>query len=339
MRIARVLPSRPLLQDIARKADIVRWDTHNHAVPSDMLDVLADGLPVEIDGDTITKDRVRFALTAEFTDPEAKLEGLAKLGIEAAIVSLVPALFFYDVDATRGADFARRVNAGLASFCAFDPSRLRWMAHVPMQSPELATEVLRDAHAAGAVAVQIGTTVAGTPLDGAEYDGFWAEAARLGTPVMLHPAFNAPHPGLEQWYLQNSIGNLLETTVAAERLICSGHLARFPDLRLVLVHGGGFLPWQIGRLAHTQQVRAEMAEVVGSPATWLSNVVCDTITHDPQVLSMLVERMGPERLVLGTDIPFDMATPDPVGGLDAAVPSDQARQIMEDTPTRVFGLG
>lgn len=317
----------------------MRWDTHNHAVPSDMLDVLADGLPVEIDGDVITKDRVRFALTPEFTDPEAKLAGLAKLGIDATIVSLVPALFFYDVDAERGADFARRVNRSLADFCTFDSARLRWMGHVPLQSPQLATEVLRESHAAGAVAVQIGTSVAGSPLDTPEYDDFWAEAARLGVPVMLHPAFNAPHPGLEQWYLQNSIGNLLETTVAAERLICSGHLARFPDLRLVLVHGGGFLPWQIGRLAHTRDVRPEMAAVSGTPASWMGNLVCDTITHDPQVLSMLIERMGPDRLVLGTDIPFDMATPDPVGSLDNAASSEHARQIMEDTPARVFGLG
>jgi aminocarboxymuconate-semialdehyde decarboxylase len=318
----------------------VRWDVHNHAVPREAVELLrgADGYPIEIEGDFMEADRVRAELTPLFLEPEAKLEQLAQAGLDAAVVSVSPALLAYEVDEERGAALCRAVNGGLADFCEYEPSRLRWIAHVPLQSPEAAASLLTEAAAAGAVGAQIGSSVAGRPLADAGLDSFWRAAEELDVPLMVHPAYNNPHPGLEGYHLQNAIGNQLETTIAAERLIVTGMLDRHPGLRLLLVHAGGYVPWQGGRLRHAATVRAELADSPPDPSAYFGRLLVDTITHDPAALRFLVERVGRENVVLGTDLPFDMATPRPLAALEEAVDPDTARLVAEETPRRLFAL-
>ena len=134
------------------------------------------------------------------------------------------------------------------------------------------------------------------------------------------------------------IGNQLETTIAAERLIVTGALDRHARLRLLLVHAGGYLPWQAGRLRHAATVRSELAGAPSDPWAYPGRLFMDTITHDPATLRQLVERAGSGAIVMGTDLPFDMATPEPVAALAGAVDGGAARAIMEDTPARLFGL-
>jgi aminocarboxymuconate-semialdehyde decarboxylase len=318
----------------------VRWDVHNHAVPREAVELLRseDGFPIAVDGDVLEADRVRVELSPEFLDPAAKLEQLGRLGLEAAVVSGAPPLFGYEVDADRGEALCRAVNSGLADLCAHDAERLRWLAHVPLQAPDRAAKLLDEAAAAGAVGAHIGTSVAGTPLDRAGLEGVWATAAELDMALMLHPAYNNPHPGLEGHHLQNVIGNQLETTIAAERLIVTGALDRHPRLRLLFVHAGGYLPWQAGRLRHAATVRAELAGAPADPWAYRDRIFMDTITHDPATLRQLVERAGADAIVMGTDLPFDMATPAPVAALEAAVDGEDARTIMEAAPGRLFRL-
>ena len=318
----------------------MRWDVHNHAVPREAVELLsgADGYPIRVEGDFMEADRVRAELTPVFTDAGAKLDQLSGLGLDAAVVSVSPALFAYETDEERGAALSRAVNAGLAELCGHDPERLRWLAHVPLQSPSAAAELLAEAARDGPVGAQIGTSMAGTPLADAGLDSFWAAAAERDLPLMLHPAYNNPHPGLEGYHLQNAIGNQLETTIAAERLIVTGALDRHPGLRLLLVHAGGYVPWQGGRLRHAATVRQELADAPPDPHAYFGRIAVDTITHDPAALRFLVERVGAENIVMGTDLPFDMATPAPVAALDQAVGPDTARLVMEETPRRFFGL-
>jgi aminocarboxymuconate-semialdehyde decarboxylase len=318
----------------------LRWDVHNHAVPREAVELLraGDGYPIKVEGDFMEADRVRAELTPVFLDPEAKLEQLAQAGLEAAVVSGSPALFAYEADSGRGAALCRAVNSGLADFCVYDPARLRWLAHVPLQAPDAASSLLAEAAGAGAVGAHIGTSVSGTPLADAGLDAFWRAAEQHDMTVMLHPAYNNPHPGLEGYHLQNAIGNQLETTIAAERLIVTGVLDRHPGLRLLLVHAGGYLPWQGGRLRHAATVRPELADSPPDPHAYFGRLFVDTITHDAASLRFLVERVGADNVVMGTDLPFDMATPEPVAALKEAVDPDTARRVMEVTPRRLFGL-
>jgi aminocarboxymuconate-semialdehyde decarboxylase len=318
----------------------LRWDVHNHAVPREAVELLRDseGFPIKVEGDFMEADRVRAELTPVFVDPGAKLAQLARAGLDAAVVSVSPALFAYETDADRGSALCRAVNSGLSEFCRHEPSRLRWLAHVPLQAPDSAASQLIEAAEAGAVGAQIGTSVAGTPLPDADLDPLWTAAEELDLPLMLHPAYNNPHPGLEGYHLQNAIGNQLETTIAAERLIVTGVLDRHPRLRLLLVHAGGYVPWQAGRLRHAATVRPELAGSPGDPSAYFGRIAVDTITHDAAALRFLVERVGADNIAMGTDLPFDMATPEPVAALADAVDADTARRIMEETPRRLFGL-
>ena len=318
----------------------MRWDVHNHAVPREAVELLRTGAgyPIRVEGNFMEADRVRAELTSVFVDPRAKLEQLEQVGLEAAVVSGSPALFAYEADEERGTSLCRAVNRGLAELCTHDPSRLRWIAHVPLQAPDAAVELLAEAAGAGALGAQLGTSVAGTPLAEAGLERLWAAAEQHDMALMLHPAYNNHHPGLEGYHLQNAIGNQLETTAAAERLIVTGVLERHPRLRLLLVHAGGYVPWQAGRLRHAAAVRPELADAPPDPYAYFGRIFADTITHDAAVLRFLLERVGAHSVAMGTDLPFDMATPQPVAALEQAVDLQVARRVMEETPRRLFRL-
>jgi aminocarboxymuconate-semialdehyde decarboxylase len=159
-------------------------------------------------------------------------------------------------------------------------------------------------------------------------------------PVMIHPDFTYDkHPSLAPWYLNNVIGLPLETTLTVERLICAGVLDRHPQARVMLVHAGGFFPYQAGRLRHARTVRPDLAQSPEDPWEFLSQLWFDCITHDRQALRYLVERVGPAHVVMGTDLPFDMALPDPIQALAAAVDSTIVDQIARTNPAQLFRLG
>lgn len=314
----------------------MKIDVHNHAIPQPAVELLnrdpVYGVTIE-DGVWRGGVHVNFELAPSFLDPAAKLAELESKGLEGAVVSVSPTIFYYHVDAAAGEAMAVAGNEGLAAMAS---ERLRWMASVPLQAPERAAAVLAEAVEAGAVGVEIGTSAAETPLDDPSLEPFWAAAERLGTPVMLHPAYVPKHPRLQEFYLENVIGFPLETTIALERLICSGVLDRHPDLRVVGLHAGGYFPWQAGRLRHARTVRPELAESPAEPWSYLGQILLDPITHDADALRYLVNKVGAENLVLGTDLPFDMATPDPLGALRAAVDEETVAQITERNPAELY---
>jgi aminocarboxymuconate-semialdehyde decarboxylase len=314
----------------------VRIDVHNHAIPQTAIDLL-NGDPVY--GATVEDGvwrggvHVNFELADSFVDADAKLAELASMEIDAAVVSVSPTIFYYHVDAAAGEAMAVAANEGLAGMSG---ERLKWMASVPLQAPERAAAVLEEAVQAGAVGVEIGTSAAETPLDDPSLEPFWSAAERLGAPVMLHPAYVPKHPRLGDFYLENVIGFLVETTIAIERLICAGVLDRHPGLRVVLLHAAGYFPWQAGRLRHARTVRPELAGSPADPWSYLGQVLLDPITHDADALRYLIAKAGAENLLLGTDLPFDMATPEPMAALRAACDEETAARIAERNPAELY---
>jgi aminocarboxymuconate-semialdehyde decarboxylase len=318
----------------------VRTDVHNHAIPERALDLLARDPVYRV---TVEGRRLKgsihgdFPLAESFTDPAAKIAELESKGLDAAVVSVAPPLFHYDLDLSPALAIARAVNDGLAEFCTEAPDRLRWLASVPLQHPTAAAGELERAAGHGCVGVEIATGLAdGRRLDPPEFEPFWAEAERVGLPVTLHPAYVQRHPGLQGFHFENVLGFLFETSIAIERLICAGVLDRHPGLELVLVHGGGYFPYQAGRLRHARTVRGELADSPEDPWEYLDRIWFDTVTHDAAALRYLVERVGAERVVLGTDLPFDMALPEPMRLLDDAVDGDTAVRIAEANPAALY---
>ena len=319
----------------------MKLDIHNHALPKPSLEILRTESAY---GATVTETEFTggnhglFWLDPGFYEPDAKVAQLEAKGLDGAIVSTAPPLFFYNLAPDLSERMARVTNGGLRDFAATHPDRFRWMATLPMNAPERVVAVLEEAVEAGAVGVEVGTCIAGRRLDEADYEPFWSAAERLQTPVLLHPAFNEANCGLEPFYFQNVIGNQLETTITIERLIASGVLGRHPDVTVVLVHGGGYLPFQAGRLKHATTVRAELRDAPADPWSFFGQVVVDTLTHDAQTLRHLISRVGRANVVMGTDSPFDMSTPQPMTMLSEVADEDTVRAITEDNIVRIYRL-
>ena len=186
--------------------------------------------------------------------------------------------------------------------------RLEGMACVALQDVESAAAELRRAVTElGLKGVQIGTSVGDVPLDHESLSPFFATAEALDVPVVIHPYYVGTNPAFTDFYFTNLIGNPLQTGVAASRMIMSGFLDRHPRLKVVLMHAGGFMPFQMGRLDHGYKVRAESSAAIDRPpTTYRRRFFYDTITHAPQPLRFLIDYMGADRVVIGTDIPFDM---------------------------------
>jgi aminocarboxymuconate-semialdehyde decarboxylase len=160
---------------------------------------------------------------------------------------------------------------------------------------------------------QIGSNVAGKNLDDPELEPVWATAAELGAFILLHPINVAGVDRLSSYYLNNLIGNPLDTTIAAACLVFSGVLERHPSLKICLAHGGGFVPYQAGRFLHGWHVRKEPKSKLPKPPTEsLGRFYFDTIVHSKEVLEFLVGNAGINRVLLGSDYPFDMGMPDGV---------------------------
>jgi aminocarboxymuconate-semialdehyde decarboxylase len=320
----------------------MRIDVHNHAMPEAALQLLREDptYGVTLDGRRWSGGlHVDFEIAASFVEPGAKLAELESKGLEGAVVSVAPPLFYYHVDGeSAGAAMARAVNRGLAEFCDEAPKRLRWLATVPMQDPELAVTVLEEAVVAGCVGVEIGTAVEGRRLDEAEFEPLWSAAERLELPVTLHPAYGDRIPALAPYYLENVLGFPFETTIAIERMIVSGVLDRHPALRVVLLHGGGYFPYQAGRLRHARTVRPELADAPADPWVYRDRLFFDIVTHDPAALTFLIDRVGADRVLMGTDLPFDMATPEPIQLLEAAATGTTVRAIAERNPAALYGF-
>lgn len=314
-------------------------DVHNHVIPTEVIDLLNSEASFGVsitDGEWRGVHHVPFPMVPSFYDVSAKLEHLDRVGIDGAVISAPPPLFFYEQAGSSSGKLCQTTNQGFARFCAANPERLQWLASLPMQDPDLAVDVYRAAVAAGARGAALGTSIAGRRLDEPEFERFWSVASEIGLPVLLHPAFNEPHEALSKWYLQNVIGNPVETTVAVERLLCAGVLVRHPGLRLILLHGGGFFPYQMGRLRHARSVRSDLQETAVDLLGPLDRLYFDTITHDAEALRFLVRQVGEGNVLLGTDMPFDMAMQDPMNELRSAFPEDVVRRIAEDNPGALF---
>jgi len=318
----------------------MKIDVHNHALPVSVQELVSADARFGVKVENGLVKRPNYAdheLFPELYDPAAKLAQLESRGLEGAVVCLEPSMFSYHLDVELGEAMAEAANRGLRELADSSGGRFRWMAHVPLQDPARAAEVLAAAAAEGAVGVEIGTSIAGGRLDEPELVPFWQSVESTGLTVFLHNAYNAKVPGLEQYYLGNVIGNLLETTICAERLVASGTLARHPKVRIVLAHAGGYFPYQAGRLRHAKTVRPELADSPIDPWDFAGQLIFDTITHDVQALAYLVSRAGVDNVVMGTDMPYDMSTPEPMRELLAAVDERTAKRIAEDNPARLFG--
>lgn len=268
------------------------YDVHAHCIPSALIDLLeADGHRFGIEVFTDEKGlnalfagRVKAGPLRPFlTDRVRRLETMDRAGIDVQIMSSWIDMTAYALEGRGGATYSRRLNEMLAEEAASAPGRFLALATAPLQTPEAAAEEVRYAIVElGMVGVEIATTVDGTDLDQAGLDPFWAAAAELSCPILIHPY--QPLAGVE-WRnnLDNLVGRPAETTLAIGNLMLSGVFDRHPDLKIVLVHGGGFLPFQLGRLDHGFRIVPHLTarNATRSPAEVARDLYYDTVLNSP----------------------------------------------------------
>jgi len=247
-------------------------------------------------------------------DLERRLQDMSASKVDCQVLSVCPQTFVYAQPPALAGVFARIQNEQLAKLVKARPDRFLAMATLPMQAPRQAAEELRHAMSVlGLRGAQIGSNVAGKNLDDPELEPVWAGAAALDAFILIHPTNVAATERLASYYLTNLIGNPLDTTIAAASLVFGGVLDRYPSLKICLAHGGGFVPYQAGRFVHGWQVRTEPKKKLTRPPTdALKRFYFDTIVHSRDVLEFLVGSAGADRVLLGSDYPFDMGMPDGV---------------------------
>jgi aminocarboxymuconate-semialdehyde decarboxylase len=227
-----------------------------------------------------------------------------------------PPQCYYTVPDEIGVKAARMVNDGIAEWVAVRPDRFAALGTVPMQVPAEAVSELERCMTLGFKGVQILTNVAGRELSDPAFAPFWARAETLGAVVLLHPNGFTQADRLSRFYFNNVIGNPFDTSVALHYLIFDGVLERHPRLKIVAVHGGGYLAAYSGRIDHAWGARTDCrGDLPHPPTTYLKRVWFDTIVFTPHQLDALIRTFGSERLMMGTDYPFDMAESDPIGHL------------------------
>jgi len=262
-------------------------------------------------------------------------------GIDTAVFGPLMDVAGYSLPADQAAAWSRIQNEGLAASLAEVGGRHRGLATVPLQEPKLAAEELAFAvRSLGLRGAMIDPNALGRPLGDRAFDPFWKAAADFGVPVVLHPFLLEAVERFGRHYLHNLVGYPFETTLAAASLILGGTLDRFPPLDVVLVHGGGFLPYHIGRFDRGHITRPEArADGAALPSGYLRRFHYDTLVQFAPALAYLVKVVGADRVLLGSDHPFWMGDPEPLRIVrESGLSADQQAAILGDNAARLFGL-
>ena len=222
-------------------------------------------------------------------------------------------------------------NEEIAAVVRRHPGRFLGLGAVPLQAPQAAADELKRAMTQlGLRGAMIGTHVNGRNLDDRALDPFWAEAESLGAFIFVHPHRPARRAErLGAYYMKNFVGLPFETTIAGACLVFGGVLERYPALKICLSHGGGFVPYQAGRFQHGYDVRPEAkVNLPDGPAASIGRLYFDTLVHAKSTLEFLIGTAGPDRVLLGSDYPFDMGNLDCVARVRAAAIEPAARDLI-----------
>ena len=323
-------------------------DLHSHFFPVDALqnpgqfENHAPKLVLENGKLSVTsKIGSRPGLGAGAYDPAARVKALDAMKIDLQAISPSPILLFYWEDAAVAAHFCRRQNEAIQAVVGKYPDRFIGFGSVPLQSVTDSIAIAEEAQSMGLKGLEIGNAVGDQPLDDPSFEPFFEAAQRLDMLLFVHPlegGLDADDP------LSPILGNVLQftfrTTLMVERMIIKGMFEKYPNLRLCLSHGGGLLAFNIWRLDHSYGLRTDLQKSIPrKPSAYLNKLYFDTIVHSVVALQYLVQAVGADRVVIGTDYPMAMGDFDAVAKIMQLEMSDSQRgQIFGGNAARALGL-
>jgi len=321
-------------------------DTHGHLVPPELLGEISkerarfSSLRLIEDGASLALafagGKPSRAIMKGLSDVAGRLAWMAKAGIDRQVVGSWPDWFGYELPAAEGEAWCRLINDAQLAAAKAEP-RFVPLASVPLQDGARAAAVLKAAIAAGFPGAMIGTLPRGigSVLDAPDLDPFWKAADETGAVIHIHPAFDAGDVRVNDYGLANGVGRVTDAIVALARLLCSGHLTRYRNAKVFVPIGAAGLPFIIGRLKRNHKITPG----IGDPVEGLGMLYTDTIVHDPRVLRFVVEMIGADRIMLGSDIPFPIGEEEPVKFVaSAGLKPDQVASINGGLAAKLFRL-
>jgi aminocarboxymuconate-semialdehyde decarboxylase len=326
-------------------------DVHTHIVPTRLAEVAqAGGSSHGIDFDRDEIGRVTSTIGGRpmalpwptpLQTPDQRVASMDELGVDVHLLSLTPTMHWYNLDAANATSLAVETNDDIAEIAAGHPDRFRGLAFLPLQDPAAAVAELercmRDLGFAGAL---VGTHVDGKDWDDPALFPVLEAAKDLGAFVFFHPTRGRANPFLTRYHLRNLIGNPMETAIALASLIFGGVLdSLLPDLNMCFAHGGGYGCTGVARFDHGAQARAEAKGMEHLPSEYLGEIYVDSLVHGYRTLDHVLDLVGSEHVLLGSDYPADMGQPDPVTWIRShpTLSTETQEMILSRNAERILG--
>ncbi len=314
-------------------------DTHTHILTEETAALLSKAgvsvtiTPIDQASATLDVGGVAYRPfpTGGF-DIAHRLRDMDAMGVDVHVLSATPQTYLYNQEAALGVVTSAIQNDQIAKHIAAHPNRFWGIATLPMQEPKRAADELKRAmtklNLRGSM---FASNIMGKNLDDPSFEPVWATAEELGAFLFIHPNNVAGSDRLKSYYLQNLIGNPLDTTIAAACLVFGGVLDRHPKLKICLAHGGGFTPYQAARWEHGWAVRPEPKKNVPmQPKNIVGRFMYDTILHSAPVLEFMIAQAGADHVLLGSDYPYDM-------GMMDCVKHVRSLKISDADKTKILG--
>jgi aminocarboxymuconate-semialdehyde decarboxylase len=327
-------------------------DVHAHYVPSQLIAAVAargaklgvrlvsspGKAPPALHFDYGFKARPFFPRLVE--PAAARLAWLDEQGIDVQVVGTWADIFGYGLPAEACVAWHQMLNDTLGEWCSENKGRFAWIGSVPLIDAEAAAREVDRISNMGACGLIVSANVENTNLGELPLDPFWRKVESLDLPVLIHPAMFVAAPRAAKFGLAQIVQYTYDTTLAVGSLLMTGVLDRFPRLRLVLSHGGGTFPYLAGRfdVVHERMERPAKGSAAKMPSAYAPQMIYDSILHAPKPLRFLIDAVGLDNVVLGTDYSFPPADMEPLALLRATgLSAAEIRAIADDNPRRVFG--
>ena len=319
-------------------------DAHGHVVAPELVEVAAErtkGLVVPDEAGAgvafkVGDKELSHRMPPAILDVPGRTQWMDDQGIDIQIVGTWSQLYGYHLDPDDAVAWVELMNDTLISALDGYTDRMKPLVALPLQAPDASAEVIHGARAKGFVGAVIGTGVGPVTFDDPSLDPVWGAAAEVGLPLFMHPEACANDPRLRDYGLVNAVGRGCDTTIACSRMLMSGTLDRFPELKLLVAHGGGTLPYLLGRL---QRNHAINPTTTADPTAAYSRLYFDTVVFTPAVLEFLVTVTSVDRVLCGSDNPFPIEDPNPTSVIELSNLGDLAKQaILHDNAVKLFGL-
>ena len=321
-------------------------DAHAHLVPPDLLAAIrkdaakfpsvrqiedAHGLALSFAGGKPTRP-----VSKPLSDIPGRLAWLAKNGISKQVVGGWVDIFGYELPGAEGEAWARLTNDVLMAAAKAEPHFVP-LATVPLGDGARAASILKAAMAAGFKGAMIGTLPrgVGSTLDAADLEPFWKAADDTGAFIHIHPSYDAGDVRVNDFGLANGLGRITDAAIAVARLISAGHVAKYKTAKIFAPMGGAALPFVLGRLKRNHAITPG----IGDPVAGLASLYSDTILHDVRGLKFVIEMIGTDRLMMGSDMPFPIGDTEPAKIVtDAGLTKAQVDSINGGLAARLFGI-